>query len=97
MRRQSYCYFHGQQRRREKRIALRKLMAERHEAQQRERRVPAERVEKTPVFKNFALNPIDERNLRDIFGLSRDGRRICEIRGEGGRYGKAVSRVDRDA
>jgi hypothetical protein len=68
---------------RERRIALRKIMIERHSAQ-RERRQRAECIVSTPILKNLVLKSFDQATLRDIFGLTPDGINICEIQGEGG-------------
>jgi hypothetical protein len=83
LRRRSYCYFHMEQYRRQRRSRARKIIAGIREAQH-QRRLRAECVLKTPVLKDLVLKFFDEAALRDIFGLSPDGKSICHVQGEGG-------------
>jgi hypothetical protein len=84
MRKQSYCFFHLEQRRRQKRMAEVQLIAK-----LRKKDVPseterlAERILKSWIFKNLTSKCFADGYFEDILAINREVSLICDRKGEG--------------
>jgi len=83
MRKQSCCFFHSEQRRREKRMAYARLTAKLRKDVRSETERLAERILKSPVFKNLMIKCLADGHLEDTLGIKAEAPATCDSEGVG--------------